>query len=220
MSSLVKEDLVIRRATLEDLRFIEHLSTRFSREVGFIPRIALENRITGARGGYVGLATENDDPAGFLHTGSMRRPECRIFQAAICYDAQRRHLGQALVGDFLQTAQGNGVKLVTLRCLSDLDANSFWQSMGFRRAGYEPVSGTKNRGSTLIVWAKRLHTFADLMTPGFIPPQIPMRLNRCKQCGLACTYTRGPKGELWKLCATCVRKRATVACRPTEARAS
>lgn len=210
MTSLAT-DGVVRPATLDDIPYIEHLNNRFSRELGFIPRVALENRINGTRGGYVGLATENDEPAGFLHTGSMIRPECRIFQAAIQYDAQRRHLGQELVADFITTARARGVKLVTLRCLSDLDANTFWRSMGFRRAGYERVSGEKNRGARLIVWARRLHTMNDLLTPGFIPPAIPLRTHRCNGCNRSCTYTRGPKGELWKLCATCTRDRVRAA---------
>lgn len=209
---IITTDNAIRRATLDDIPYIEHLTNRFSRELGFIPRVAIENRIAGVRGGYVGLATENDDPAGFLHTGSLARLECRIFQAAIQYDAQRRHLGQALVSNFLAEARASGVKLVTLRCLSDLDANAFWESMGFRRVCTEPVSGNKNRGLRLNVWALRTHTSADLLTPGFIPPPIRTRLQACRDCGRATTFTRGPRGELWKLCTACTRKRVKPDC--------
>lgn len=204
-------DCAIRRATLDDIPYIVHLNNRFSRELGFIPKIALENRINQTRAGYVGLALENNDPAGFLHTGSLAKPEARIFQAAIQYDAQRCHIGKALVSDFLNEARTSGVKLVTLRCLSDLDANHFWKSMGFRHVLTERVSGQKNRGAMLRVWALRLHTIEDLLTPGFIPPAIPLRTHRCKSCGRSCTYTRGPSGELWKLCAACVRKRMKAA---------
>ena len=193
----------VRPARLVDLPYIEHLRLRFTRELGFIPKIALENRIAGRRGGIVSLAMENGDPCGFLHTGSLRREECRIFQAAIQYDAQRRHHGEALVGAFVRTARVAGVKLVTLRCLSDLESNDFWQSMGFVEAGRERVGGQKNRGAQLIVWARRLMTPTDLLDPHFRPPLIPERTRRCRGCGRLCTYSRGPKGELSTLCNRC-----------------
>ena len=195
----------VRRATLADLPYVDALCGRFSREVGFIPRIAIENRISGNRGGYVGVAIENDDPAGFLHTGSLARPECRIFQAAIQYDAQRQRHGRLLVNDFIDVARAAGVKLVTLRCLSDLDANAFWRAAGFRRVGIEPVSGRKNRGALLNVWARRLHTIDELLAPGFRLPAIPMRRLTCRGCGRPCsTFARGPQGQLFKQCPRCV----------------
>lgn len=201
---MITADTTIRPARLRDLKYIDALCARFSREVGFIPRIALENRINGSRNGYVGLALENGDPAGFLHTGSLLKPEARIFQAAIQYDAQRCHHGKALVNDFIDKATRSGVKLVTLRCLSDLDANAFWKAMGFVHVGTEAVSGSKNAGKSLFIWARRLHTLDDLMEPGFVPPRLPMRTHSCQSCGRKCTYSRGPNGELWKLCGRCV----------------
>jgi N-acetylglutamate synthase-like GNAT family acetyltransferase len=199
-------DGIIRPATLSDWSYIEHLTNHFSYELGFIPRVAFLNRIEGRRGGGVLMNVVNKQEGGFLHFGSMRRDECRIFQAAIDYDLQRQHHGLALVKRFVQIADEAGVRLITCRCLVGLNAQHFWKSAGFEHVGVEQVA----RG-LLWVWAKRLHLIDDLLA-GRQPPLLPMRQSHCRGCGNDCTYTRGPKGQLWKLCAACTRERVRSAC--------
>src|SRR5947209_1089728 len=97
----------VTAAALSDLPYVVHLQKRHSTAVGFLPRAALEEKI---RLGRIWLATENDEPAGFLHHGSLARPEVRIFQAAVQYDAQRRHHGMALVNDLLSRASASGAQ--------------------------------------------------------------------------------------------------------------
>jgi len=92
-----------------------------------------------------------------------------------------------------------GVRLITCRCLASIDANRFWLAAGFRRVGVE-----RGARGPLFVWAKRLHVAEDLLAGKILPP-IPLRSHTCKSCGRQCTYTRGPKGQLWKLCPRCVR---------------
>src|SRR3954464_9281630 len=70
----------VMAAALSDLPYVVHLQKLHSAAVGFLPRAALEEKI---RLGRMWLATENDEPAGFLHHGSLARPEVRIFQAAV-----------------------------------------------------------------------------------------------------------------------------------------
>lgn len=194
----VKSDTQVRPATVGDLAYIESLTNKLSYELGFIPRVALVNRIEGKRGGGVTMALENDDLAGFLHYGSMRSPTCRIFQAAIQYDAQRRHHGEQLVRHFESHARDNGTRLITLHCLHDLDANNFWKQMGYRRVGVE--RGAKG---PLIHWIKLMLHPEDLANPRFIPPPIPRRTHPCPTCGRATTRTFGPKGQIYKTCRPC-----------------
>lgn len=203
---MITLDTQIRPASARDLPYIENLSNKLSYELGFIPRIALENRIEGRRGGGVTMALENDDLAGFLHYGSMRSTVCRIFQAAIQYDAQRRHHGESLVRGFEAQATENGIRLISLHCLHDLDANEFWRLMGYRRVGVE-------RGSKgpLIHWVKRIHHPADFENPDFSPPPIPRRTHPCPACGRAVTRTFGRKGQIWKTCRPCTAARQSVA---------
>jgi GNAT superfamily N-acetyltransferase len=197
-----QQPTIIKPATPRDLPFIEDLSNRFSYELGFVPRIAMENRIEGRRGGGVLLARVNGQEGGFLHYGSLRREECRLFQAAIDYDLQRQQHGLALVSRFVDLVDAVGVRLITLRCLSSLDANRFWTAAGFRRCGVE-----RGARGPLYVWAKRLHVADDLLTGRMLPP-VPRRARTCRGCGKPCTYTRGPKGQLWRMCGACVERHA------------
>jgi hypothetical protein len=135
-------------ATPADLEYVVHLQKRHADALGFIPRVALREKIDLGR---IRLARENGEPAGFLHHGSLARPEVRVFQAAIQYDVRRRHLGLALVDDVVSRAAAHGARGVSLRCLSFLEANEFWEAADFELLTTEP--GAKG---TLNVWVKRL----------------------------------------------------------------
>ena len=135
-------------ASPADLAYVVHLQRRHHEALGFIPRQALAEKIEQGR---VWLASENGEPAGFLHHGTLARPEVRIFQAAVQYDVRRRHLGLALVADLVRRAQAAGARAVSLRCLSFLEANDFWSAAGFELVTAEP--GAKG---TLNVWGLQL----------------------------------------------------------------
>lgn len=191
--SIVAPPGVVRRATPGDLAYVVHLQKRNAEALGFIPRLALEQKIGLGR---IWLARENGDPAGFLHHGTLATPEVRLFQAAIQYDARRRHLGLALVGDLVARAAAAGAAGVSLRCLSFLDANDFWRQAGFALRDAEP--GAKG---TLNVWTRRLRPDAP---DGANPFDFRSRLHPCPACGTITmdTWTRGARRR--RLCPRCV----------------
>lgn len=148
----------VRAATPADLAYVVALQKRNGEALGFIPRAALAEKIDLGR---IWLARENGDPAGFLHHGSLAVPEVRVFQAAVQYDARRRHLGLALVADLVARARAAGGRAVSLRCLDFLDANDFWTAAGFSLVAREPGA----RG-TLNVWGRVLGDEGDKETGG------------------------------------------------------
>lgn len=154
-----------RIATLGDQRYIDALAKKFSNEVGFLPRTALEAYI--AMGG-VELALENGEPAGYiLSRGYLRwniamRP---ITQAAVQFDAQRRHLGLELVARAEAHAREVGQIAIQACCREGLDANDFWQAAGFRKICRLDPRSQRNR--QIIVWRKSLN---DHIPPWFILP--------------------------------------------------
>ena len=178
----------ITRATPRDLAYVVDLQKRHANALGFIPRAALEEKIDRGR---IWLARENGEPAGYLHHGSLARPEVRIFQAAIQYDARRRHMGLALVDDLVRRAEHAGARGVSLRCLSFLEANQFWDAAGFSLLTTEP--GGKG---TLNVWVNPLG-----QGRGF---HFASRIHACPGCGAATvdTWVRGARRLA--LCAECV----------------
>ena len=187
----------VLRATPADLAYVVHLQKKHHYALGFIPRVALREKIDLGR---VWLATENGEPAGFLHHGSLAGEEVRIFQAAVQYDARRRHLGLALVRHLLHRAAAAGARGVSLRCLSSLEANDFWRVAGFSLLTTEPGA----RG-TLNVWTRRLWVPPS---PAAAPTSeaftFSTRLHRCPSCGQVTTdtWTRGAVRR--RVCPRCV----------------
>lgn len=196
-------------ARSNDLSYVVALQKKHHQALGFLPRVALEQKIELGR---IWLATENDEPAGFLHHGSLARPEVRIFQAAIQYDAQRRHLGFALVNDLIARARAAGAEAISLRCLSFLEANAFWSAAGFHLLAQEP--GAKG---TLNVWGMKLirEEPGRIIIPGDVEEAgaakasfaFHSRLHPCPRCGVTTmdTWKRGARRH--GLCAACVAVR-------------
>lgn len=144
----------IRRATPADFRFVQHLGDKFSNCVGFIPRAGVE---VYCERGEVLIGSENDEPAGYL----LGRPHLRwqplmrpIFQAAVAMDAQRRHLGLALVEQVINDAKIAGQLAVQANCREGLDANEFWKAAGFLPICY--LTPTTARKRAVICWRKLL----------------------------------------------------------------
>ena len=175
-----------------DLAYVVSLAKRHPFELGFVQRSALARKIELGR---IDLALENGEPCGFIHHGSFANPrtpgEARVFQAAVQYDARRRHHGLNLVASFLAKAESAGVRGVSLRCLEALDANAFWAEAGFERGGVEP--GAKG---PLVVWRRRLGGPLDWSS----------RLHPCPACGDLTTDTWTPGPRRHRTCAACTRR--------------
>lgn len=161
-------DPIIHQVQPDDLLFVTDLAAKWTDEIGWLPRPALE--FYAANQGVLTVA-ENGQDAGFIVfcRAVKETPRvARIYQAAICYDLQRRHLGAALVREALQAATLAGAKGVYLWCADELPANDFWQAMGF----HSPAAkiGGKRRGRTLKLW----------VTPGALrDPAFKATLNVC-----------------------------------------
>jgi GNAT superfamily N-acetyltransferase len=185
---------VVKSAVAEDLPFIVMLQKAHAAALGFLPRQALGEKI-GL--GQVLLARVAGRRAGFLHHGSLGRPEVRVFQIAVRPEARAKGIGGALVDALLETASASGARGLSLRCLSFLEANGFWRAVGFRIHSTEP--GAKG---ILNVWVRRL----DAGTPeaagdGFT---FATRVHPCPLCRTPTvdTWVRG--GRRRTLCPACV----------------
>ena len=143
-----------RRATKRDLPFIIDLAKKFSNQVGFLPRPAFEEIIANKT---TFLTTENEDPAGYLLTRFTMRSMphvANIIQAAVCLDAQRRQHAAQLVNLFTTAAKSHGAYLAQCWCREDIDAVSFWTSIGFRPIALRDPSNADAR--RLILFRKPL----------------------------------------------------------------
>lgn len=144
----------VRIATPADLQFVLALQRKHTNAVGHLPTAAIEWYIAHER---CTLAIENAEPAGYvLGRAALRwcialRP---ITQAAICFDAQRRHHGLALVAAETTAAGEAGQIAIQAMCREGLDANEFWAAAGFDKIGsYAPGNA---RAREVICWRKQL----------------------------------------------------------------
>lgn len=167
----------LRVATAADLRFVDSLQKKYARALGFLPKPALEWYLEHGR---VELVTENSDPAGYvLGLGHYRWfPRMRpITQAAVCMDAQRRHLGLSLVAKVVADAQAAGQIAVQAMCAEGLDANEFWRAAGFVLIGHTRPGN--QRGRDILCWRKFLtRRIPPLLSA--LPPVSGMRARKTK----------------------------------------
>lgn len=159
----------VHLATLGDLKYVEHLSSKESFAVGFVPKPAYESAITGEKFGKrwsktcndrLWIISENDDPVGFLLASFGQRG--RVTQIAIQEDARLLERGRALLSAFEDEAASRGTDLTHAACAADLPSNAFWEAMEYRLVGtrkgihYE----TKRRsGRDVNIWQRTKSQF-------------------------------------------------------------
>lgn len=144
----------IRTATPADLSYVKSLARRFSNQIGFLPEAALLQYLESQK---IKIALDNGDPVGYLLGNNHLRwqPLLRpITQAAVQFDAQRRHHGQSLLTRTTLEAIAAGQVGLQACCREDLDANEFWRSQGFVAICY--LTPTTARQHPIICWRKPL----------------------------------------------------------------
>ena len=178
---------VIVPATARDLPFVVALQKCHGHALGFLPRQALAEKI---RGRQVWVARQGRHKLGFLHHGSLARPEVRVFQIAVGEGSRRGGVATALVEDLLARAAAAGAAGVSLRCLSALDANRFWRAVGFKLLMTEP--GAKGK---LNVWVRRLRRTEPTGAGRGDRFAFSSRIHPCPACGRPTvgTWVRGAR---------------------------
>src|SRR5688572_14057381 len=121
----------IRAATLADYPFVDRLQDMHSKALGFMRKAALEGKI---RLGEILIA---EDEAGlpigyciFAYRYQKRDELGVIYQMNVVPGQQRKLVGVTLLKAVFERAP-YGCRLFCCWCAQDLQANYFWESMGF-----------------------------------------------------------------------------------------
>lgn len=142
----------MRIATESDIAFIDHLQKRNAEELAFYPKTVFERELNSQR---IILALVNNQPAGYLYHGAMQGDKvCKIHQACIEYDLRGQWYGAGLVRSLEDTLNIVGAYGISLRCGSDIAANSFWRRMGFSCVSV--TAGGVRRMRDINSWVKEL----------------------------------------------------------------
>ncbi len=144
-------------AVAEDIGYIVDLEHKNKESLGFLPKMAIEARLTAHR---IFIGRLNGEPFGYLLFDYRDGPSVHVLQACIQYDARRRLYGAALYGFGLERWQ---MPLVTLKCAADLESNLFWRSLGL--VCTDVRAGGRRRGRKINVWAHFLRPGHLLFAP-------------------------------------------------------
>jgi len=135
-------DYKVIKANANHQLFIDDLQTKNAEFLSFYPTQTIKREIDNGRI-YIGIL--NNQPCGYLYCGSMSGENLKIHQAVISYDARLREYGKSLYLNVESDAIQAQCSLITLRCGFDLEANHFWQSLGFQCVSHKNGGIRRNR---------------------------------------------------------------------------
>ncbi len=198
-----REAIAIRVAVADDLAFIDGLQKQHARMVGWFPRQQLETNIRRGQiliaearsdeprpsGSGLGVAQAQDDGGPLLHGRGSLDPSplgyCIssdrylkhddlgiIYQLNVAPSHQRGLIGATLIKAVFDRAP-YGCKLFCCWCAQDLEANHFWESLGFVPLAFRTGSrkaGAKKEPRIHVFWQRRIRE-GDCETPYWFPSE-------------------------------------------------
>ena len=183
----MSEDFAIVQDHPSLLAFVDDLQRKNAEALSFYPKQVFERE---AEKGRLFLGLLNGQPCGYVYMGAPA-VDVKCHQVCIQYDARRRLYGASLVVAMEDYAHRHNASSITLRCGFDLDANDFWQSLGYGVVAHQ--AGGIRRLRTINVWRKELQ--AGLFQQLYIEPargKIDASLwAKHKQTGIVTQFARG-----------------------------
>jgi hypothetical protein len=163
--SLPQIDVSIRAGTIDDIPFMDELQKMHSKQVGWMPTKQFEGKI---KAGDVLIAESNGEPVGYCigHDQYFKRDDVGIiYQMNVMPGKQRGLIGASLLkAQFERSAWG--CRLYCCWCAQDIEANRFWEAMGFVPLAYR--AGSEKKARVHIFWQRRIRA-GDVTTPWWFP---------------------------------------------------
>tara|TARA_R110002051_G_C8528527_1_gene469185 strand:+ start:52 stop:645 length:594 start_codon:yes stop_codon:yes gene_type:complete len=169
------------------LLYVDSLQKKNAEALSFYPTQVFEREFEKQRL-YLGLL--NGEPCGYIYRGALKG-DVRCHQVCIEYDARRRMYGAQLVACLEMDALDAKCNGITLRCGFDLEANDFWQSMGYRCVNIQ--KGGVRRMRQINVWRKPLQPqlFEDIYMEPAVGKVDASLWRKNKQTGVVTQFIRG-----------------------------
>jgi hypothetical protein len=160
--------ITIRPGAMDDLPFLDRLQKIHTRQVGWMPTKQLEGKI---KLGHVIIAEgEAKQSVGYC-IGSdqyFKRDDVGIiYQMNVVPDRQRGLIGATLIKAMFHRA-AYGCRLFCCWCAQDIEANRFWESLGFIPLAFR--AGSRGKQRVHIFWQRRIRA-GDDTTPYWFPSQ-------------------------------------------------
>jgi hypothetical protein len=170
----------VRVATLDDLKFIDGLQKQHSKQLGFMSTRTLQGKIEL---GHVLVAEGTCGP----HQGTCGQHQAKerlgysigtdryhkhddigvIYQLNVVPGRRRSLIGATLVKAMFDRA-AYGCRLFCCWCAQDIEANHFWESIGFVPLAFR--AGSRGKRRVHIFWQRRIRE-GDTTTPWWFPAE-------------------------------------------------
>ena len=142
--------------------FCEGIRKKHSHQLGFFPEKTYILAVKRGRIRIAEMIIQFDSPFGkqgaTIQTGfvffGLRKPEARIYQICLNPEWRGKGLGREMVEEVQREATKSGCAIVTLRCRGDLQANDFWDHLGYENYKTEDTKNT--RKSPIRSWMKEV----------------------------------------------------------------
>jgi N-acetylglutamate synthase-like GNAT family acetyltransferase len=157
----------VREATLADLPFIDALQKKHNKQVAFLKEQALIGKINLKQ---IIIAEESGQAVGYIIGNDKyfkRENVGVIYQLNVSPGKQRNLVGAQLVKAMFDRA-AYGCTLFCLWCAQDLEANHFWESIGFVPLAFR--AGSRKKDRVHIFWQKRIRE-GDTTTQWWYPTE-------------------------------------------------
>jgi GNAT superfamily N-acetyltransferase len=160
----------VRVATASDLPFLDTLQGMHRHMVGWFPKQQMETYVNG---GHVLVAEHDAQPRMQLGYCIAKdhysgRDDCGIVYQLNVMPVRQRHLiGATLIKATFERA-AYGCRLFACWCAQDLQANYFWEALGFMPLAYR--AGSRGKQRLHVFWQRRVRE-NDVTTPWWYPAE-------------------------------------------------
>ena len=165
---LPRQAVSVRVGTMADLLFVDALQKKHTKMVGWMPTATLEGKI---KAGHAIIAeSDAKERVGYCigNDQYFKRDDVGIiYQMNVVPQRQRGLIGATLVKAMFDRA-AYGCRLFCCWCAQDIEANYFWESLGFVPLAFR--TGSERRSRVHIFWQRRISA-GDETTPYWFPSQ-------------------------------------------------
>jgi hypothetical protein len=181
------EDFIVVKEHPDMLMYIDMLQRKNAEALSFYPKQVFERE---QKNGRLFLGLLNGQPCGYLYVGAAGG-DVKCHQVCIQYDVRRKLYGAMIATVMEQYAKDAYSNSITLRCGFDLDANKFWQDMGYNVI--KIVDGGIRRMRKINVWRKYLRPqlFEDVYLEPAVGKTSASVWQKHKETGLVTGFNRG-----------------------------
>jgi hypothetical protein len=175
------------------IEYIDYLQHKNAEALSFYPKCVFERELINHR---LLLGILNGEPCGYAYIGSPFL-DLKVHQICIQYDVRNRLYGSLIVGQIENLALRHNCQTITLRCGFDLEANEFWNTLGYKCVGIQ--DGGVRRLRKINIWMKFLQNplFVEVLQPAAGITDASF-WRKHKQVGVINQFARGKRMKDYK----------------------